>query len=67
MDLQLYNATTGQVIEEWDTVSNGMFSRTIVPDMPVGASQLKIRARASPGSNGCSVVGAALTTQQAKR
>jgi hypothetical protein len=67
MDLQLYNATTGQVIEEWDTVTNGMFCRTIVLNPGVGANQFKIRARASNGSGGCTVVGANLTVQQAKR
>lgn len=67
MDLQLYDATTGQTIEEWDTVTNGMFSRTLVLNPGVGASQFKIRARASNNSGGCSVVGAALTVQQAKR
>jgi hypothetical protein len=67
MDLQLYDATTGVVIEEWDTVSNGMFNRTLVLSPAAGTSQYKIRARASAGSLGCSVVGAALTAQQAKR
>jgi len=67
MDLQLYDATTGQVLEEWDTVTNGMFSRTVLLNLAVGTSQLKIRARASASSGGCIVVGAALAVQQAKR
>jgi hypothetical protein len=67
MDLQLYNATTGQVIEEWDALTNGMFCRTIVLNPGVGANQFKIRARSSFNSGGCTVVGAAITVQQAKR
>jgi len=67
MDLQLYDVTTGVVIEEWDTVANGMFSRTVVLSPAAGTTQYALRARASNGSGGCSVVGAALTAQQAKR
>ncbi len=67
MDVQLYDATTGQVIEEWDTVANGMFSRTVVTNPGVGTHQIKMRVRPSTGSAGCTVVGAGLTAQQGKR